>query len=343
MRIAVLGLGFMGSTHLKAWRQIPGIELAAVASGNPRRLSGDLTDVQGNLAGPGEKLDFSSVSKYTSAGDAVRDPGVEAVDICLPTHLHEPTAIAALRAGKHVLVEKPMALDGASADRMIAEAGQHGRILMVAQVLRFLPAYRTAHDILCSGRLGPVRSALFRRRCAAPAWGAWLANPAQSGGGVFDLLIHDVDMCLHLFGAPEAVSARGYEDLPRGIDWILAQFSYPAIPVIAVCGGWHHPTAYPFSMGFTIVADGGTLEYDSAGHPLAEYGADGLRHSLEVLDSDAPDIDGYRAELTYFADCASRGQPPLVCPPEESAAAVKLGRRMLESRATNGERVACSF
>ena len=154
MKIAVLGLGFMGSTHVHAWRQIPGAELAAVASRDPRRLSGDLSGVQGNLGGPGEKLDFSAVAKYTSAEEAAMDPAVEAVDICLPTQLHERMAVLALGGGKHVLVEKPMALDGAAADRMIAAAARHGRVLMAAQVVRFIPPYRAAADIVRSGRLG---------------------------------------------------------------------------------------------------------------------------------------------------------------------------------------------
>ncbi len=338
MRIAVLGLGFMGSTHLKAWRQIPGAEVVAVASNDKRRLSGDLTAVQGNIGGPGEKLDFSSVAKYTRAEDAVRDPNVDAVDICLPTNLHERTAVVALRSGKHVLVEKPMALDGLSADRMIDESERHGRTLMVAQVLRFLPAYRTAADLLRSGRLGQVRSAIFRRRCAAPAWSAWLADPAQSGGGVFDLLIHDIDFCLHLFGKPEAVSASGFEDLPRGVDYILAQFWYPSIGAVAISGGWHHPSAYPFSMEFTIVADEGTLEFNSAGTPLTEYGADGQQRPINE-----PDADGYRAELEYFMETVLQGKRPEACPPEESAGAVKLARLMLESRERNGEKIACRF
>ncbi|HLY20031.1 MAG TPA: Gfo/Idh/MocA family oxidoreductase [Bryobacteraceae bacterium] len=338
MRIAVLGLGFMGSTHIRAWRQIQGAELAAVVSNNPARLSGDLTGVRGNLGGAGEKLDFSAVAKYTSAEDAVRDPNVDAVDICLPTHLHESIAVLALQSGKHVLVEKPMAMDGAAADRMIAAAERHARTLMAAQVLRFIAPYRGAADIVRSGRLGPVRTAILRRRCAAPAWSAWLSDPAQSGGGVFDLLIHDVDFCLHAFGKPEAVSATGYQDLARGVDWVMAQFCYPSIGAVVLSGGWHHPAAYPFSMEFTIVSDGGTLEFDSAGTPLAEYGADGLQHALDV-----PDTDGYRAELEYFLECATHGWKPLACPPEESAAAVKVALLMLESRRKNGEKIPCKL
>ena len=338
MKIAVLGLGFMGSTHLKAWKKISEAQLVAVASNVEKQLTGDLSDIQGNIGGPGEKMDFSQVKKYRDPLEAVRDPEIDAVDICLPTHQHAEAAIAALRAGKHVLVEKPMALDGATADCILAEAANSGRILMVAQVLRFVPSYRSAAELLRSGALGPVRSAIFRRRCAAPAWSQWLSDPKASGGGVFDLLIHDVDFCLHVFGVPEAVSARGYEDMARGIDWILAEFHYPGIGTVALSGGWHHPKAFPFSMEYTVVADGGTLEFASSGVPLTLYSAAGKEEKLAV-----PEVDGYEQEIRYFMECASAGRKPEFCPPEQSAAAVKLALLMVESRSRNGEKITCRF
>jgi predicted dehydrogenase len=337
MRFAVLGLGFMGSTHLKALKSIPGAQLAAVVSSDEKKLSGDLTGIQGNIGGPGERMDFSAVKKYRRLEDAIADPEIDAVDVCLPTDQHAPVAIQALRAGKHVLVEKPMALDGAAADQMIATAAKNGRVLMTAQVVRFIPSYQKTAEMVSSGRLGAARSAIFRRRCAAPAWSRWLSNPAQSGGGVFDLLIHDVDFCLYLFGKPEAVSAVGYENMPRGIDWILAQLHYPSIGAVVVSGGWHHPKAYPFSMEFNVVCDGGTLEYSSASRPLTLYRADG---EAEPSSQDA-EKDWYQAELEYFIDCAAHGRSPELCPPEDSAAAVKLARLMVESRSRNGEKIAC--
>ncbi|MCP5119803.1 MAG: Gfo/Idh/MocA family oxidoreductase, partial [bacterium] len=193
----LLGLGFMGSTHLQALARIPEAELTAVMDVDEKRLSGDLSGIQGNLGGPGEKLDFTGVNKYRSVDESLADADVEAVDICLPTFLHAPVAIQALRAGKHVLVEKPMALDGPTADEIIEVANQAGRILMVAQALRFFPAYRLLSGLVRSGKLGPIRSALFRRRTAVPTWGPWEFDKAKSGGGIFDLLIHDVDMSLH--------------------------------------------------------------------------------------------------------------------------------------------------
>jgi len=98
MRIAVLGLGFMGSTHLKALKSIPEAELVAVVSSDEKKLTGDLSSIQGNIGGPGEKMDFSRVRKYRTIDQALGDGDVEAVDICLPTDRHAPVALAALRA-----------------------------------------------------------------------------------------------------------------------------------------------------------------------------------------------------------------------------------------------------
>jgi predicted dehydrogenase len=338
MKICVIGLGFMGSTHLKAYKNIPSAQLVAVADAEAKRLTGDLSDIQGNIGGPGEKYDFSNIATYTDYNDALRDPNVEAVDICLPTDMHAAVALAALRAGKHTLVEKPLAIEGETADRIVEEARKSGRTLMCGQVLRFVGPYRRVADMLKAGDLGQARTALLRRRCAAPFWSKWLNDPSKSGGGVFDLLIHDIDYCLHAFGAPEAVSAWGYEDMPRGIDWISAQLHYSKIGSVVVSGGWHHPKAYPFSMEFTIVTDGGTLEFTSAGKPLTMYTAEGEEKKLDQQEADI-----FQAELEYFLDCAANGKRPELCPPEESAQAVKLTRLMVESRNRNGERLACKF
>jgi predicted dehydrogenase len=338
MKIAMIGLGFMGSTHLKALSNIPGAELVAVSSADPKQLSGDLSGVQGNIGGPGEKLDFSNLRRYADAMEAARDPEVEAVDICLPTSLHAPVAIEALRHGKHVLVEKPMAIDGTAADQMIEEAARQSRILMTAQVLRFWPEYVVMHDLVKGGSVGQVRAGMFRRRCAAPTWGAWIADPKVSGGGIFDLLIHDVDICLHLFGAPEALASWGYEDMPHGIDILTSEFYYPEIGTVTVTGGWHHPKAYPFSAEYTVVADGGTIEFSTAGRPATLYKANGEAQTLPVAQK-----SGYQAEIEYFLDCVKANRQPEICPPAESSLAVKLTRLMVEARKRKGEKVSCHF
>ncbi len=338
MKLAVIGLGFMGRTHLQALRNISGVEVVAVASDDPVALSGDLTAAAGNLGTAGEVFDFSSMRKYSDWQDAVRDPGADAVDICLPTHLHAPAAIAALEAGKHALVEKPLALNGEEADRILAAAAKSGRVLMTAQVLRFFPDYLPLIGLQRTGKLGPVRCAVFRRRCAAPAWGAWLSDPAKSGGGVFDLLIHDVDMALHLFGPPLAVSASGYVDLSKGIDFLAGQLHYRDERTVLITGGWHHPRAYPFSMEYTVCFEDGTIDYSSDGRPPKLYRADGGEEILKVAHK-----DGYQAEIEYFVECVAGNRKPERCPPEDSAAAVKLTRMLADARFQQGEKIPCSL
>jgi len=143
---------------------------------------------------------------------------------------------------------------------------------------------------------------------------------------------------VHLLSIPPAVSATGYEKLERGIDIIQAELHYPSIGSVVVTGGWHHPKAYPFSMEFTVVADGGTLDYSSDGRPLALYRSDGEK---QILDSG--DADWFTEELKYFVDCAAHGLKAELCPPQESALAVKLARLMVESRERNGEKIPCSL
>ena len=329
--IGVVGLGFMGSAHLQAYESVRGFHLAAVASSSEKKLSGDLAEVGGNLDRGGGSFDFGTAKRHRRAEDLIDDPNVGAVDLCVPTHLHAPLALRALSAGKHVLVEKPMALTDGDCGAMVAAARDVDRVLMVAQVLRFFPEYVTARAMIRSGDLGDVRTATFRRRCAAPAWGQWLKDPASSGGGVFDLLIHDLDFCQYLFGKPGAVSAVGCEDLEAGIDFVEARLDYgDGVPVI-VSGGWHHPASFPFSMEFTILCDGGTLDYTSAKSGLRLHDATGNEQELQL-----PDRDGFTAELQAFVDACAKGSAPAACRPEDSAEAVRMALAMKRSRSRSG-------
>ncbi len=311
----------MGSTHVKAALQMAGVEVAAVCDQDEKRLSGDFSEVRGNTADPGGSVDLSAAKKYRAVGDLLADPSIEAVDVCLPTGMHERTVIEALRAGKHVLVEKPMALDGASADRMVAEAERQKRVLMGAQVVRFLPEYAALRETARSGRLGALRGAIFRRRCAAPGWGVW------EGGGAFDLLVHDVDFLLHLRGKPEALSTTGYCDNDAGIDILHAIFFYPDGADVLVTGGWLNRGSYPFSMEFTATFERDSIEFSTAS------GAGVMK---------CPPNAGYAAEIAYFARCCA-GEPNRLCPPRESADAIKLLRLALEARGRRGEKIACTI
>jgi predicted dehydrogenase len=327
VKLAIAGLGFMGATHARAAMSLDNMRLAAVVSSDEKKLAGDLRGVGGNLGVPGELMDFSSVRKFRRIEEALADPEIDAIDICLPTDLHASMAIAALRAGKHVLLEKPMALSEASANEVLREAERSGKILMTGQVLRFLPAYVEAARLVRSGDLGAIHMSWFRRHCAKPSWGGWLADSTRSGGGIFDLLIHDVDYSIWLFGEPASMRSAGSGGaagmLQNGL--ITATFLYPSTGPVVIEGGWHAQGPYPFSMSFTIAGERGTLEFSSAGRPLTLSRAGGETTEIVPL----PEYDGFQEELRYFADCVASNRQPAKCPPAESAVAVKVALKML--------------
>jgi len=305
----------MGATHLEAMRDQTCVQVAGVITRDPGKLP-------------------AGVRSLTLA-EALADRSIEALDICLPTHMHESVAIEALRAGKHVLVEKPMALNAAAAEAMAAEAERQGRILMTAHVLRFWPAYVGLRQAVRSGEFGGVRHARFERRSAVPGWGPWLRDTALSGGGAFDLLIHDVDMCLHLFGAPSRVAAVRYEDAAAGSSLLDAQLYYPDM-VAHISGGWQHPGAFPFRAEYTVTFERATAEFSSLGRPAVLYSATETR-ALETGGGNAAS-ESYAAEIAYFADCCRTGLAPSICPPRESAATVELTLRILGCARQNGEK-----
>src|SRR5688500_10111858 len=154
LRVGLVGVGFMGWIHYLSYRKTKGVKLAAVATRDPKKLAGDWRGIQGNFGPPGEKVDLAGVAKYSDLAGMLGDPSIDLVDLCLPPNLHCEAALAALRAGKHVFVEKPMALTAAECDKMVTAAQKAGRQLLVGHVLPFLPEYDFARRSIASGKYG---------------------------------------------------------------------------------------------------------------------------------------------------------------------------------------------
>lgn len=317
----------MGAMHLEAYSKTPNARVTAVCSGNPRRRSGDLTDVGGNLPGKAVVHDFSAMQTYENWRALIDDPDLDIVDICLPTDLHAQVALAALAAGKHVLCEKPMALTLADCDRMMAAAVEHNRFLMVGQVLRFWPEYAYLRRFVQTAEYGRVRSATFVRRSSVPDWSGWLLNDARSGGAIVDLLLHDVDQALDLLGVPERVAAKSM----GGPDTVMATLIYPGGPEVRIQGGWFTPGT-EFSMSFQVRADRAELEWRPDGLALSDLTGERRRVDL-------PESDAYHEEVSYFVDCCRNGTPPERCSPQASALALKVALMIKESRAAGGQQL----
>ncbi len=329
MNIGVIGLGFMGVTHMVGYAKIPGVTVAAVCTENPAVLAGDLSKIGGNIEFDASLVNIADAKKYSRWQELIADPTIDAVDICLPTDLHLSVSTAALAAGKHVFCEKPMALSEADCELMIAAADQAKRILMVGQVLRFWPEYMALQEFGASKRYGALRSVTFLRQAGLPDWSKWLQVDARSGGATLDLLIHDIDQALLLCGMPERVSAKKLGE----VDGIMATLIYPGGPEVRVQGGWFQ-AGMPLKMTFQAVAERAQLDFGQEGLFLSDAG--GKRTKLELSGP-----DGYQTEVAYFVECCRTQSQPVRCTPRASADAVKVALRLKQSRSLNGEQVKC--
>lgn len=318
----------MGATHLNAISKIPGIEVTGVCTTNERALEGDLTAVGGNLDVPAVEHDFTHVRKSRDWQEFLTFPEFDAVDICLPTDLHANIAVAAMQAGKHVLCEKPMALSQSDCHRMLEAAEKHNRVLMIGHLLRFWPAYEALHDFVKGGQYGAIRSVQLLRSAGLPDWSRWLPVEGRSGGAVVDLLIHDIDQAIWLFGMPERVAAKSQ----GAVDTLAAALSYPDDLQVEIKGGWL-PAGEPFVMGFEAKAEHARMELVANNLFLDD---DTGRHEMPSAKHDA-----YQAEIAYFAQCCETGSKPERCSAQESAEAVELALLLKYSRAKEGQSIKC--
>ena len=234
-----------------------------------------------------------------------------------------------MRAGKHVICEKPMAISSAKAKQMAAAAKKARRRLFIGQCIRFWPAYVVARDIIRSREHGKVRSAVFTRISPAATWSwqGWLHDPRKSGLAALDLHIHDADYILYLFGTPRSVFSRGSGSARKGFDHIVTAYDYGKSSMIVAEGGWDYPAGFPFSMTFRVTMDKATLSLAADGS-LTLYGEDNAAAVVSV-----PDGDGYSHELRHFIDCIANNRASTIVTPKSAMRSVQLVEAEIRSAA----------
>ena len=264
VRIGLLGLGFMGMTHFEGARKVSGGRITALCTRSEKKLAGDWSDIQGNFGPRGSATtDLTGVKTYRDHRELFQDPDIDLVDICLPTDQHEQMVLEALEAGKHVLVEKPIAIDLGAADRMVSAAKRANKLLMVGQVLPFFPEFRWAREQVESGKYGKLRAASFRRVIAEPNWSSDMGDFRKLGGWGIDLHIHDNHYIGLLCGIPRQVFSRGL--LMDGlVNHVCTQYLYddPDLTVSAISGGIA-AAGLKFAHSFELFLEKATIQYDA--------------------------------------------------------------------------------
>ncbi len=208
--VAIIGAGAIGLDHIQSFRLHPAARVTALAEVSP---------VRGREAADR----FNIPHLVTDYRKLLSRPDIDVVSIALPNYLHAKVALAALRAGKHVMVDKPMATNARDAAKLVAAAKQGKRLLMVGQNIRFTPDVQTAKQLVTAGVLGDVYHAktAWTRRSGIPRIGSWFTQKRYAGGGcTYDIGVHALDRCLYLLGEFDAVAVSGqtYAKFgPRGL------------------------------------------------------------------------------------------------------------------------------
>jgi predicted dehydrogenase len=294
VRLALVGCGGIAGAHAAAlWRLEDRYEVVACC------------DVVPDLA--------AARARQVRAREVVADwralverADVEAVDVCLPHHLHAEVALAFLDAGKHVLVEKPIATDLGDARRMVEAARQRDRVLMVGHNERYDPQYRAMKRILDEGRIGEVQAVRADHNQDVRRPGHWLTRLHEAGGGVvIGSGIHRMDLMRWLVGEVDTVyQVQGY--VPERMEgevyaFTVLRFRNGALGELACHWAvrrypWYEMMWFYGSRGSVHNVGGVKVEYEGSGG---------------VLQCDVSGADSFTEELREFADAIREGRRPL--------------------------------
>lgn len=338
LRIGLAGIGFMGWIHYLAYKKAKGVKLAAVCSRDAKKLAGDWRGIKGNFGPPGEQVNLGGVKKYANFEQLLADPEIDAVDLCLPPHLHAEAALAALAAGKHVFVEKPMALTAAECDKMVRAAAKAKKQLLVGHVLPLLPEYCYALSQVQSGKYGKLLGGHFKRVISDPLWLKDFYDPEKVGGPLVDLHVHDAHFIRLLFGMPTAVASQGR--LRQGVvEYCVSQFQFADRGlVVSSASGVINQQGRPFTHGYEIHFEKATLTFDLAVlaggalqiAPLTVFDAKGKATQPKLPPGD-PMLAAFDAEIKEVVRSLTSGQPSALLAGELARDAIVLCHKQTQA------------
>ena len=312
LRCAVIGLG-MGRGHVAGYQSHPGAEVTAIADPDAKRLQsvGDQYGIK---------------NRYASGEEMLRKEKLDVVSVATPNKFHKPLTLAALKAGCHVLCEKPMAMSAAEARAMLAAAEKGGRRLMINFSFRFKEVAQALKSRVDGGVLGDVYFArtIWQRRRGIPGFGGWFGQKALSGGGpLIDLGVHRIDLALWLMGYPQPVWVMGgtYDHLAsalarkQGVKFDVEDFAVGLVKfdngaTLEVEASWAGHIKEHELMETRLLGIRGGLVYRNVGEGYEFEAEIYTEHEGHHFDARLhPGGTAVQGAMYHFADCILNDKP----------------------------------
>jgi len=322
LKVGVIGLGSMGSTHLDIYSLIDEVEIVAVADPNKSRLDGS-SKAEGNIKGQAQgSVSGLAAKQYLDGFDLIDDPDIELVDICVGTNLHFVFVEAALAKGKHVLVEKPLARTYDEAKKIVELALNSSTNIMSAMCLRYWPAWVWLKKVIENKDYGECLSLTCKRQTSHPP-GTFYSNDDECGGALLDLHVHDTDFINYCFGMPRAVFSQGYIGPSGGIDHVATHYIYDQsqnTPLVTAEGTWTMQEGYGFNMSYTANFEKATACYLLDDKETLTLFQSGYEPKLIKLDEGM----GYELEIRSFVDDILRNKSINISSLKQAAESVAI-------------------
>jgi predicted dehydrogenase len=313
VNIGVIGAGgIANAAHLPSYKTCPNANVVAICDINETALH----DTQAK---------FDIPHAFTDYHELLQMEDIDAISVCTPNYVHKDPAIAAMRAGKHVLCEKPLAMNAQEGEEIVAVSKETGKQCMVGFVSRFGADAQTLKRFIDAGELGDIyyARAQYLRRRGIPGWGVFGQKEKQGGGGLIDIGVHALDLALWLMGYPKPVSVSGIS---------VAKFGTRE-GVVGLMGQWDVSTftVEDFGAGFIRFENGSVLVLESSFclnmkpeslrqielfgdiggatiDPVAIYSE---KHGVltDLTPAHVPPTKGFELEIGAFVDAVANGTP----------------------------------
>ncbi len=340
LRVGFVGAGGIAQgAHFPGWQALDDAEIVAICD-----IKEEIAAKAAAAAGVAKKNIFADYNEMLEKVE------LDVVDVCTPNCYHKAPVVAALNAGRHVIVEKPAATSVAEVEEMIAAKNRAKKLLMIAQSMRFGGEALAAKRFVDAGGMGDIywaQAELLRPR-GVPAWGAFISKEMSDGGPCYDLAVHVLDLSLHLMGFPEPtrVSANIWleiSDKPSIMKHDPKKFTVPD-ELAAGFIRFENGACISLATSWAVNAPGGTHKVFLAGTkagmsnpPLTivreEYGML-TNATAQVLPESG--IKSHSEEIRQFAEAIQTGGPSPV-PPEQALITQRILDGIYESAAKGRE------
>lgn len=300
VKIGIVGIGGIGTVHYNNYLHIDGCKVIAAVCHSEQSK---------------EKARVLNLTPYNDIASMVKNEDIDVIDICTPTYLHKEHVIESLNHGKHVIVEKPIALHKKDAEEMFDLADEKNLFLFVAQVVRFAKESEILYEAVKNGKYGKPLDGYFERITGRPQWvkDGWLFDKDKSGVLPFDLHVHDLDLIISLFGKPKSFTFTNcgraeidYKEQYR-FNYVFENMNVTAE------AAWFNAN-YPFRARWRVYFEKGLIENDGGKVVLYRPDEEPFYYQPEEEVSvstgiNLPVTGMFYRELSHFVSCIEKGIP----------------------------------